>query len=160
MKVTVPQFAALIQEQKAVFDELAGLLAELSAAAKAKDGTRVAELTPKLLEKQEIASTYDERIRALAAEGAAERGIPVEEFRLSLLDTEGTYRELVDASRVAASTVARQAAQVGGTLTANVSVIEDTIKVLESIDARASSYGPDRSPSTRPSASKLFDHSA
>lgn len=160
MNVTIPQFAALIQEQKEVFDDLARLLAELAVAAKAKDGSRVAEITPKLLEKQEMASSLDERIRALAAEGAAERGIPVEEFRLSLLDTQGSYRELVDASRVSASAVARQAAQVGGTLSANVSVIEDTIKVLESIDARASSYGPDRSPATRPAASKLFDHSA
>lgn len=160
MRVTVSQFAALIQEQKAVFDDLALLLAELAEAAKAKDGVRVTELTPKLLEKQEIASTFDEKIRALALEGASERGIPVEEFRLSLLDLEGRYRELVDASRMSASAVARLAAQVGGILSANVHVIEDTIKVLESIDARASSYGPDRSPATRPTASKLFDHSA
>lgn len=158
MSVTIAQFAKLIAEQKSLFDRLGKLLKEVSEAAKAKDGVKVAALTPQLVETQAMASERDEEIRRLAATGAAERGMPVEQFRLSILDPSGTYQKLIDEARVATSGVARQASQAAGILEANVGIIEDTIKVLESIDARSTGYGPDR-PAPR-SASKLFDHSA
>lgn len=165
MSVTVEQFAALVAEQKVVFERLARLLAELAEGARAKDGVRVATLTPQLQELQVKAADLDERIRALAAAGAAERGIPVEAFKLSAISADGAHQKLVDESREAASAVARQASQAAGVLSANVSVIEETLKVLENIDAKASAYGPDLAGprgGARGAApgSKLFDHSA
>ncbi len=158
MSVTVAQFASLVAEQKTLFERFGKLLKEVTEAAKAKDGLRVAALTPQLVETQSRATSVDEEMRRLAEQGAAERGMPIEQFRLSVLDPSGSYQKLIDEAREATSSVARQASQAAGVLAANVGIIEDTIKVLESIDARSAGYGPER-PTPR-STSKLFDHSA
>lgn len=159
MSVDVAAFAGVIAEQKTAFARFGRLLADIMTAAKAKDGVRVAVLTPQLVETQNLAIELDAKMKALAEAGARQLGIPVEQFKLSLLDKDKTYVALVDDARLQASNTARLAAQAAGVLTANITVIEDTIKILENIDARAVGYGPDRL-TPRSASSKLIDRSA
>ncbi len=159
MGAELSRFEDLLSEQDALFGKLRSLLAELIEAARAKDSVRVSRLTQELMTEETKASRIEARLNELVAESSAALGLEPGRFKLSLVDAEGRCREKIDAVRRKAGDVARAAAEAGGVLSANVEIIEETVKVLESIDARGSGYGPspERGPARAP---KLIDRTA
>jgi len=153
----IQSFTNLMSDQEVVFGNLKNLLKSLVAAAKEKDGARISSLTSELLVLEQRAEELDREMVAKVVDAARDRGVDPRDFKLSMIDTEGVYSEKIDSLRTLISDVAALSAQVGGILAANVDVIEQTIKVLESIDARGGGYGPEKA---FRGPAKLIDRSA
>lgn len=150
-------FVGLLNELRTTYSELKKALEQLLEAGERRDAARIAALTPELLRARERAGTLDQRLTALSGQAAAERGIELAAFKLSLLDPSGRHLGRLEELRSLVGETARLAARAGGVLAANVAVIEETVRVLESIDASNVGYGADR-PVARPA--KMIDRTA
>lgn len=143
--------------QSAVFHSIQNLLKDLIEAAKAKNTGRISEVTAEILTVQQKADLLDKQMLGLVEAASKHLGIEPSDFKLSLLDSDRRYLSQIDALKKQAGEVATLSAQAGGVLSANVDVIEQTIRVLESIDARSGGYGPEKN-IHRPA--KMIDRSA
>jgi Mg2+ and Co2+ transporter CorA len=158
MGAGLDDFVQLMNEQEGVYTNLRRSLVEMLDAAKRRDTERLGRLTTELTELRDLAHRLEDRMLGLVRTASQELGIEPASFKLSLLDKEGRYRDRIDKLRGMVSETARLSAQAGGVLSANVNVIEETVKVLESIDARSVGYGSDKPAAARPS--KMIDRSA
>lgn len=151
--------AALLDEATDLYRKIRATLDSLIASSRERDAARIATCTADLQTSADQAQKVDERIIALARTEAAARGIPAESFKLSMMDPSGGLTRRVDTLREHVAEVARRASLAGGVLSANIGVIDETIRVLESLDQRAVGYGAvvDK-PAVR--LSKMIDRSA
>jgi hypothetical protein len=157
MGAGLDDFVQLMNEQEGVYTDLLRSLTEMLDAAKRRDTERLGRLTIDLTELRDRAHQLEDRMLALVRAASHDLGIDPASFKLSLLDKDGRHRDRIDRLRAMVSETARLSATAGGVLSANVDVIEETVKVLESIDARSVGYGAER-PVARPS--KMIDRSA
>lgn len=157
MGLDLNSFTNLMAEQAETFKAIQKLLKALIAAAQEKNGNLISSLTAELINGQQLAEQLDRRMVGLVVAAAEEKKIDPRDFKLSMLDKSKGYLAQVDGLRALVGEVGLLSAKAGGILAANVDVIEQTIKVLESIDARGGGYGPEKAV-VRPS--KLLDRSA
>lgn len=150
-------FIALLDEGTVLFRRLSVVLQSLIEAAKVRDTEKITSDTAELVLVRDEAVKFETRLVTLAKAAAQKRGMDPKDFKLASLDTNGLLIGRLDQLKKNVSEVASKAAQVSGIMTANVTVIEETIKVLQSLDARAVGYGPNTSPS-RPA--RLWDQKA
>jgi len=157
MSVDLNNFEVLLREERALYTRILEKLNELIKAGRMKDGDKISEITSELITIESDASRREEEMTDLVHKTAEKIGIEPTNFKLSLLDKEGKYVSGIDELRRLVSEVARSAAEASGVLSANVEIIEETDKILESLDARAGGYGPEKA---KPFSSKLLDRSA
>jgi len=151
------EFIALLDEGALLFRRLSVVLQSLIEAAKVRDTEKITSDTAELVLVRDEAVKFETRLVILAKAAAQKRGLDPKDFKLASLDTNGLLADRLDQLKKNVSEVASKAAQVSGILTANVTVIEETIKVLQSLDARAVGYGSSASPA-RPA--RLWDQKA
>lgn len=155
--MSVKEMTDLLEAEGRLFSRIRELLEKMQEAARKKAADDVVLLTGKLSTEYEAAAGIDKRIIALAAEEAGKLGVPMSKFKLSMMPGGGGFPDRIDRLRDQLRDVAVIAARTGGVLSANISVIEDTVKVLESLDARAAGYGVEKAPK-RPA--KIIDRTA
>lgn len=160
MAAELNTFTNLISEQSTLFQSIRKILNSLIDAAKQKNSALVLELSTQLTKSQMDAAALDRRMIELIAETAPRYNVAPQDFKLSMIDEKNVPTAEIDALRLLVSETARLSAQVGGILTANIDVIEQTIKVLESIDARGVGYGSDKGYGGPARPSKMIDRTA
>lgn len=160
MAAELNTFTNLLTEQSAVFLSIKKLLNSLIAAAKKKDGDGVTAISAQLSEAQQKAALLDRRLVEFVAEVAPRYNVKPQDFKLSLIAPDAVPAAEIDALRLLVSETARLSAQAGGVLSANIEVIDQTIKVLESIDASGVGYSSDKGYGAPSRPSKMIDRTA
>lgn len=157
MGVDIDKFAILLNDEEQCLAAIKELLAKMLAAGRARAGDEVARITPELVEKQDRMAYLDQKLLKLIKTAAESLGIKPETFKLSMIDA-GRFTEKLDALRALSSEIARLSAETAGVLSADIDVIEETVRVLEMIDSRSVGYGPAKAPSA--AGARILDRSA
>lgn len=153
-------FHQILDQENELFESMEMTLESMIKAAKEKDSSTIAKRTEELSNAYEQADVLDNQLLDLASSEADKQGIPIKDFKLSMIDGGAEYSVKLDEVRERVKTVAILAAKAGGVLSANVSVIEETIKVLENLDQQSVSYSKDSKSSKPKRPSKLLDTTA
>jgi hypothetical protein len=157
MGVDIEKFVILLNDEEQCLTVIKGLLTKMLDAGRRRAGDEVARITPDLVEKQDRMAYLDQELLKIIKNSAESLGIEPEAFKLSMID-EGRLTAKLDALRTLSSEIARLSAETAGVLSADIDVIEETVRVLETIDSRSVSYGPAKAPTA--AGARILDRSA
>lgn len=149
-----------LDKEKALFDKLEGLLSDLKKSAREKDVEKIGVITSELDKAYEEAETLDQVVLEQAAQYARELGINFKEFKFSSIPGGEKIVTKTDTLREKIINVARLSNEAAGVLKANIGILEDTIRVLESLDTRSVGYGDAEKASKAGRPSKMIDRTA
>ena len=148
---------SILDQELLLFKRMEKSLHDLLDATRKKDAERVGRITEDLNSSHDAAAKLDQALLDEVNVYATAHGLAASEVRLSRIPEGGELVRKADNLRERVKTVAKLSNEAAGVLTANIGVIEDTIKVLESLDARSVGYGSDKGPRRPP---KMIDRSA
>jgi hypothetical protein len=157
MGVDIEKFVILLNDEEQCLSAIKGFLTKMLDAGRRRAGDEVARITPDLVEKQDRMAYLDQELVKIIKASAESLGIAPEAFKLSMID-EGRLTEKLDVLRALSSEIARLSAETAGVLSADIDVIEETVRVLETIDSRSVSYGPAKAPTA--AGARILDRSA